>query len=170
MIVLLAALYMILRPISRGISLLAAFCKLIYVLFWFICLLDVFGALRLLGSTGSLQTLGPHSVAALAGMQVDSSRDAYYIGLALNGLGSALFAWVFFQSRYIPRTLAVWGIVASLYEAFCGLAYLIFPGFGAILSPNWYELPIMTFELLLTAWLLFRAFRPTRQVLAAAQG
>ena len=170
MIVLLAALYVILRPISRGISLLAAFCKLIYVLFWFICLLDVFGALRLLGSTGSLQTLGPNGVAALAGMQVDSSRDAYYIGLALNGLGSALFAWVFFQSRYIPRALAVWGIVASLYEAFCGLAYLIFPGFGAILSPNWYELPIMTFELLLTAWLLFRAFRPARQVLAAAQG
>src|ERR1051326_2908651 len=49
-IVLLAALYVILRPISRGISLFAAFCKLIYVLFWFICLLDVFGALRLMGN------------------------------------------------------------------------------------------------------------------------
>ena len=98
--------------------------------------------LRLLESTGSLRTFGPDGLAALAGLQLDSSRDAYYIGLTFNGLGAALFAWVFFQSRYEPRTLAVWGILSSLYEGFCGLAYLIYPGFGAILSANRYELPL----------------------------
>lgn len=158
-IVLLTALYIILRPTSRGISLFAAFCKLVYVLFWFVCLLDLFGALRLLGDTALLRTFGPDGLASLAGMQVDSSREAYYIGLAFNGLGSALFAWVFFQSRYIPRPLAVWGMLACLYEGFCGFAYLIYPGFGAILSANWYELPSMTFELLLGLWLLFRGPR-----------
>jgi hypothetical protein len=105
-------------------------------LFWFIVLLEVFGALHLVGSTGSLRTFGPDGIAALAVLQIDSSRDAYYIGLTFNGLGSALFAWVFFKSRYVPRTLAAWGILASLYQGFCGFAYLIDPGLGAILSAN----------------------------------
>ncbi len=169
-IVLLTALYIILRPVSRGVALFAAFSKLTYALFWFVVLLDLFGVLRLLGSTGALRTLGPDGLAGLAGMQFDSSRDAYYIGLALNGLGSALFAWVFFKSRYIPRIVAVWGIVASLYEAFCGFAYLIDPGFGSVLSPNWYELPLMTFELLLCLWLLFQGFRPLQTTVGAAHG
>jgi len=160
MIVLLTALYVILRPVNRGIALFAAFSKLTYVLFWFILLLDLFGALRLLRGAGSLRTFGPDGLAALAGWQFDSSLDAYYIGLAFHGLGSALFAWVLLQSRYVPRTLAIWGILGSLYEGFCGFAYLMHPSFGAILSPNWYELPPMTFEFLLSLWFLFRGLRP----------
>jgi hypothetical protein len=159
MFVLLTALYVILRPVNRGMALFAAFSKLTYAVFWFIVLLDLFGALRLLGGAGSLRTFGPDGWAALAGLQLDSSRDAYYIGLAFNGLGSALFAWVFFQFRYVPRTLALWGLLGSLYEGTCGFAYLIYPRFGAILSANWYELPAMTFELLLCLWLLFRGLR-----------
>jgi hypothetical protein len=169
MIVLLTALYVILRPVSKGIALFATFSKLMYVFFWFIVLLDIFGALRLVGSPGSSHTFGPDGVAALAGMRLDSSRDAYYIGLTFNGIGSALFAWMFFQSRYVPRTLAVWGVLASLYEGFCGIAYLLHPGVGTTLSPNWYELPAMTFELLLCAWLLFRGLTPTPTVLPARQ-
>jgi hypothetical protein len=160
MVVLLVALYVILRPVNRGVALFAAFSKVIYVVFWFIVLLDVFAALRSLGAAGPLRTLGVDGLATLAGLQLDSSRDAYYIGLAFNGLGSALFAWVFLQSRYVPRSLALWGVVASLYEGFCGFAYLIHPRFGRILSVNWYELPAMTFEVLLCLWLLFRGLRP----------
>ena len=171
MVVLLTALYMILRPISRGVALFAACSKLIYVFFWFVVLLNLFGALRLLGSAGSLQTFGPNGITSMAGMQIDSGRDAYYIGLTFNGLGTAFFAWAFFQSRYVPRTLALWGVLGSLYEGFCGFAYLIHPGFGTILSANWYELPPMTFELLLSLWLLYRGFRSQPQTaLSAAQG
>ena len=150
-------------------ALFAAFTKLVYVLFWFILLLDLFAALRLLGAGGSPQALGWDRVTALAGLQLDSSWDAYYIGLAFNGLGSALFAWVFFQSRYVPRTLAVWGILGSVYEGFCGFAYLMDPGFGAVLSPNWYELPLMTFELLLALWLLFGGLKTSQKVLSATK-
>lgn len=167
--VLLTALYVILRPVSRGLALFAAFSRLIYVVFWFVLLLDLFAALRLLAGGSSLQSFGPDGLAALAGLQLDSSRDAYYIGLTFDGLGSALFAWVFFQSRYIPRALAVWGVLGSLYEGFCGFAYLMHPRFGSILSANWYELPPMTFELLLAFWLLIRGLRSPQMVSGASQ-
>jgi hypothetical protein len=159
MFVLLTAAYVILRPVNRGVALIAAFSKITYAVFWFVVLLDLFGALRLMGGAGSLQAFGPDALAALAGSQIDSSRDAYYIGLVFNGLGSALFAWAFFQSRYVPRALALWGVLGSMYEALCGFAYLLYPGFGAILAADWYELPPMTFELLLSLWLLLRGLR-----------
>ena len=159
MVVQLTALYVILRQVNRGIALFATFSRLIYVFFWFVLVLDIFYALRLLGGAGSLRTFGPDGLAALAGSQLDSSRDAYYTGMIFNGLGLALFASVFFQSRYIPRALALWGVLASLYEAFCGFAYLFYPHFGTILSVNWYEYPLMSFELLLSLRLLFRSLR-----------
>ena len=169
-IVLLTALYVILRPVNRGMALFAAFSKLTYALFWFILVLDLFGALRLLGGGGSLRAFGPDGLAALAGSQLDSSRDAYYIGLVFNGLGSTLFALMFFQSRYVPRALALWGVLASLYEVFCGFAYLYYPNFGAILSANSYEMPALTFELLLCLWLLLRGLRSPEKSLTSGQG
>jgi hypothetical protein len=151
-------------------ALFAAFSKLTYALFWFIFVLDLFGALRLLGGGGSLRAFGPDGLAALAGSQLDSSRDAYYIGLVFNGLGSTLFALMFFQSRYIPRALALWGVLASLYEVFCGFAYLFYPNFGAILSANSYEMPALSFELLLCLWLLLRGLRSPEKPLTSGQG
>ena len=168
-IVQLTALYVILRQVNRGIALFAAFSRLLYVFFWFVLVLDLFCALRLMGGAGSLRTFGPNGLAALAGSQLDSSRDAYYIGMVFNALGLALFASVFFQSRYIPRALALWGVLTSLYEAFCGLAYLFYPNFGTILSVNWYEYPLMSFELLLSLWLLFRGLRSPNKHLAIGQ-
>lgn len=159
LVVLIAALYVILRPISRGMALFAAFSKLIYLVFWFFLVLDIFSSLRLLGATGLLRSIGTDGLAALAGSQIDSSRDAYYIGLVFNGLGSALFAWVLFQSRYLPRALAIFGVLSALYEGVCGFAYLFHPKFGAVLSPNWYELPLMLFEIALCLWFLFRGLR-----------
>jgi hypothetical protein len=156
MIVLLTALYALLRPVNRGMALCAAFSRVIYTIFWFICILDTFGALRMLAGAGALQGFGAGGLAALAGAQLDTGRDAYYIGMVFNALGSALFAWVLFQSQYIPRVLALWGVLSAVYEGFCGFAYLLYPRFGVMHSPNWYELPPMTFDLLLCFWLLFR--------------
>lgn len=168
MIVLLTALYVLLRPVNRGMALCAAFSRLIYAAFWFIFVLDMLGALRFLAGAGALQGFGPDGLAALAGAQLDAGRDAYYIGLVFNGLGSALFAWVLFQSRYIPRPLAWWGILSAVYEGFCGFSYLLYPRFGGMHSANWYELPPMTFDLLLCFWLLFRRLKSPETALAPA--
>jgi len=166
MIVLLTALYVLLRPVNRGMALCAALSRVIYAVFWFIFILDMLGALRFLAGAGALRGFAPDGLAALAGAQLDAGRDAYYIGLVFNGLGSALFAWVLLQSRYIPRLLALWGVISAVYEGFCGFAYLLYPRFGLMHSANWYELPPMTFDLLLCLWLLFRGLKSPEAVLA----
>jgi hypothetical protein len=140
-VVLLTALYVVLSPVNRGLALFAAFSRLVYVGMWFVQVLGSFSALRIMGGEGQLQVFESKQLQALAGLQLASGWDAYYIGLAFYALSTLLFSWLFFQSRYIPRILAAWGMVASLFEAVCAVVYLNDHGFGAVVSVNWYEMP-----------------------------
>ncbi|MGA2650183.1 MAG: DUF4386 domain-containing protein [Terracidiphilus sp.] len=158
-VVLLTALYVVLRPINRGVALFAAFSRLVYVAMWFVQVLGSFCALRLMKGQGSLQAFDPKQLQALAGLQLASGWDAYYIGLSFYALSTLLFSWLFFQSRYIPRVLAASGILASLFEGVCGSAYLTHREFGGVVSVNWYEMPTMLFELALCIWILWKGWR-----------
>ena len=169
--VILVALYLVLRPIGRGIALFAGLSQLVYALTWFISLLDQLYALRVMGGGGSLLGFDAQHIEALAGLHLASGWDAYYVGLSFSGLGTALFSYLFFRSRYIPRALAGYGILACLFEGFCGLSYLLFPGFGAIVSVNWYENPVLLFNVLLCAWILIKGLKqPQPAALPHAEG
>jgi hypothetical protein len=106
MVVLLTALYVVLRPVGRGLALFATFSRLAYAFLWFVMILDLFAVLRLMGGFSYLQALESDRLRALAGLRLASGLDAYYIGLMFYGLGSVVFSYLWFKSRYIPRTLA----------------------------------------------------------------
>ncbi len=158
-VVLLTALYVIFRPVNRGLALFAAFSRLVYVAMWFIQVLSSFSALRMMVGEGPLQALESKQLQALAGLQLASGWDAYYIGLTFYALSTLLFSWLFFQSRYIPRILAAWGVLASLFEGVCAFAYLNNREFGSVVSVNWYEIPTVFFELAVCIWILATALR-----------
>ncbi len=159
-VVLLTALFVVLAPVNRGLALLAAFSRLVFVTMWFVQVLGSFSALRIMGGEGQLHAFESKQLQALAGLQLASGWDAYYIGLAFYALSTLLFSWLFFQSRYIPRILAAWGVLASLFEGVCAGAYLNDRGFGAMVSVNWYETPTALFELGLCVWILVKWRRP----------
>ncbi|MGA2907072.1 MAG: DUF4386 domain-containing protein [Terracidiphilus sp.] len=159
-IIVMAALYVMFRPISRGLTLFAASTRLVGVVMWFIGLIDLFDALRIMRGAGYLQAFKPEHLQALAGLQLASGWDAYYIGLTISPIGSVLFSYLFFKSRYVPRALAVCGMAASLFEGVCGFAYLIDRNFGAMISVNWYEMPVFFFDVALCIWILVRGLAP----------
>jgi len=167
-VVMLVALYIVLRPISRGIALFAAFSQLIFIVLWFIELIGQFCALRVM--SGTLQGFNPQQLQALAGFQLASGWDAYYIGLPFSALATAVFSYLFLRSRYIPRILAGFGILSCLFEGFCGFAYLLFPGYGAIVSVNYYEMPVLLFNVGLCAWILIKGLRPAEPAKLAPTG
>jgi uncharacterized protein DUF4386 len=55
LVVLLTALYVILKPVNRGLALLAAFWRLVYALMWILMTLNLFEALRLLSGADYLR-------------------------------------------------------------------------------------------------------------------
>jgi hypothetical protein len=163
-VVLLTALYVLLNPVLRGVALFAALSRLVYVAMWFQQLIGDFTALRIMTAEGPMQSFESKQLQALAGLQLASGWDAYYIGLTFYALSTLLFSWLFFRSRIVPRILAALGVLASTYELVCGFAYLNCREFGAIVSVNYYELPTMLFELALSIWLIIIVVKSRRSI------
>ncbi|HVN93026.1 MAG TPA: DUF4386 domain-containing protein [Terracidiphilus sp.] len=160
LVVMPAALYRALRPVERGLALFAALCWVMYACMWFVFVLDLFGALRTMTDVTYQPGFDPQTLAALAGLQLASGTDAYYVGLGFNGAGLLFFSVLFLKSRYIPRTLAAFGIATSIFETICGFVYLVDRSFGTIVSVDWYEMPTMLFAVVLCGWILVRGLRP----------
>jgi uncharacterized protein DUF4386 len=160
LVILLAALYIILRPIGRGLAVFAAALRMSYACLWFITLLHDLGASRIVSGIEYLKAFEPERLQAMAALHLASAWDAYYIALTFYGLGTLFFSYLWWKSRYIPRTLAGFGFVSSLFAGFCALGYLLYPRFGDVVAPSLYEIPIALFELLTSFWLLARGLRP----------
>src|SRR5437762_4537969 len=133
-IVLLTALYVVLAPVNRGLTLAGASFRLAFVMLWLVAPLNSLGALRLLNDSSYLQIFVPERLQALARAQIASSFDDYYVGLPFFGLAATVCAWSWFRSNYIPKGLAIFGIIASAWCVLCALIYLIFPHFNKVVN------------------------------------
>src|SRR6266404_6922177 len=87
-IVLLAALYVILKPANRGLALVGALFRLVFALLWLLTTLNMLGALRLLGSATYLQVFEADRLQALARLHIGANFDYYYVGLPFFGLAA----------------------------------------------------------------------------------
>ena len=158
-VVLLTALYVILKPVSRGLALLAAFWRLVWVLIWLAMTLNLFAALRLLHGADYLRAFEAERLQALARFYLGTSFDYYYVGLLFGALASTVCGYLWFKSRYIPRALAVFGVISSAFCVACTLVFYIFPNFDKIVNLWWFDSPMGIFDLALSFWLLFRGIR-----------
>src|SRR5437868_647564 len=159
-VVLLSALYVILAPVNRGLALAGALFRLVFAMLWLIAPLNSLAALRLLGDTPYLKIFEPDRLQALARVQLAGSFDDYYVGLPLFGLAATICAWLWFKSNYIPRGLALYGVISSAWCVVCAFVYLIFPHFDKIVNDWWFDFPMALFELVVSFWLLIKGLKP----------
>ena len=160
-VVLLTALYVILRPVSGGLALLAAFWRLVWVLMWLVMTLSLFDALRLLHGGDYLQAMEPERLQALAKLYLGTRFDYYYVGLLFGSLASTVCGYLWLKSRYIPRALAAFGLISSAFCVACTLVFYIFPHFNKIVNLWWFDTPMGLFDIALSFWLIFKGLRPS---------
>lgn len=158
-VVLLAALYVILKPVNRNLALVAAFCRLVYALMWGVTAFNMLGALRLLGDAAYLPVFEADQLQTLARLHI--AIDAYYVGLPFWGLASTVCSYLWFKSRYIPRALAAFGVISSAWCVICAFAFIVFPHFETTVNAYWFDMPMVIFELALGFWLLLKGLRPS---------
>jgi hypothetical protein len=164
-VILLAALYVILKPVNPGLALVGALFRLVFALLWLLSTLNLLAALRLLGSAPYLQVFEPTQLQTLARAYIAMTFDDYYVGLPFFGLAATVCAWLWLKSNYIPRWLAIFGVISSAFCVLCAFIYLIFPGFAKPVNPYWFDSPMALFEMALAFWLLFKGLRPTTMVM-----
>ncbi len=156
-VVLLTALYVILKPVNRSLAMLAAFWRLAYALMWVVIALNLFDVLRLLSGADYLRVFETDRLQALARLYL--GVPAYSIGLPFYGLGSAVCSYLWFKSRYIPGALAAWGVISSVWCVTCAFANIIIPNFAKVVNPWWFDTPMASFEMATGFWLLFKGIQ-----------
>lgn len=153
------SLYVILKPVNKNFALTAALTRFVYASMWAIMAINTFGALRLLGDAGFLKVFETDQLQALSRLLLNNSWDAYYVGLPFWGLAATVCSYLLLKSKYIPKTLAIFGITSSAWCVFCAFAYLIFPGYGEIVHIGLFDVPLTIFELTLGFWLLIKGLK-----------
>jgi hypothetical protein len=155
------AFYILLKPVSNALSLLAAFFRLGQAAILGINLLNLFFVLQLLSGADYLTVFGADQLQALVLLFLNGHSLGYAIGLVPFGLSLLVLGYLVFKSGYIPKILGVLLIVASL-------GYLI-DSFASFLLPNYdhYEaifalvvfLPAFIGELSMCLWLLIKGVK-----------
>lgn len=158
-VVLLAALYVVLKPVNRLLAILGALFRFVFVSLWLLTTVNLLSALRLLGPASYLQVFESDRLQVLARLQIAASFDDYYIGLPFFALAATVCSYLWFRSGYIPTLLAGFGVIASAWCVICALVFLIFPGFDKTVNAYWFDSPMAIFELIVSIWLLVSGIR-----------
>lgn len=175
-VVLNAALYQLLAPVHRGLARFAAFLRLVEVSVGGAIAVSGFIVLSLLSGAEPLQPFAPRELQGLAHVIVSARESGYMILLLFFGLGSTTYMYLLVRSRYVPRALALLGLVGSALAALFALTRMLFPAFIAAafaavrsLPPVALALlalvlaPLLLFELVFGLWLLVKGVRIGRE-------
>jgi hypothetical protein len=165
-VVLLSALYVIFAPVNLGLALNGALFRLVFAILWLIAPLNSLAGLRLLGDATYLKAFEPDRLQALARVQLAGSFDDYYVGLPFFDLAATVCAWLWLKSKYIPKGLAIFGVISSAWCVLCAFLFLIFPNFNKIVNDYIFDSPMAIFELVVSLWLLFKGLQPSRIAMA----
>jgi hypothetical protein len=120
------ALYRLFRPVSEGISMLAAWLRIVYAGVFLVAISQLVGALRLIGDAGYFGVFSTAQVHAQALLQINTFKDTWDAGLVLFGLNLLVVAYLAYRSGYVPRLLGA-------LLAIAGVGY-VFDSFGRVLS------------------------------------
>ncbi len=113
-----------------------------------------------LGAFTSSQPSGPLSGEqgqALATLTRHAGIATYNIAALCFSLGSILFFYLFWKSRYIPRMLSVLGLLASVMVPVMCFGSLVFPEYSTTLKYGW--APMALAEVTTGVWLMLFAVR-----------
>ena len=158
-VLLITSLYVVLERVNRRLALLAAFFRLMENTILVVAVLNDFYVLRLLSGASYVSGLDPAALASVARVSIGAHNSAYGVALLLFGFGSSIFCYLWLKSGYIPRPLAAFGLIASVWIGICSFAFVVFPELNRVIGVGLYGGPIFLFELTMGLWLLIKGIR-----------
>ena len=147
-------LYVLLRPVSKTLSLVAASFRLLaHPAIGSVNLLNHFGVLLLLDGSDALTVFDTDQLQALASLLLSAHGVGYLIGGAFFGVHLLLLGYLLHKSEYFPTILGVLLVVASLGYLTESFGNFLFPEYAPIYV--WVvSVPAVVGEVSLCVWLL----------------
>jgi Domain of unknown function (DUF4386) len=134
-IVFIALFYELLKPVSRSVSLLAAFLGLAGCVIKTLSRLFFIAPLFVLGGVHYLRVFSREQLQAIALLFLRVNDQGAAISLAFFGFHALLTGYLTFRSTFLPRILGAWSMLAGLgWLTFLSptLGYRLFPYLAAV--------------------------------------
>lgn len=150
--------YVLLRPVSNTLALLAAFFRLLQAAVLGVNLLNLFFALQLFGAAGDSAALNAEQAQTLGMLFLDAHSIGYSLGLVFFGVYLFLIGYLVFRSGYLPRLLGGLLMLAAagyLVDSFAQVLLTNYAAYANILALVVF-VPALVAELSLALWLLVR--------------
>lgn len=146
-------LYELLKPVSRSLSLLAAFFSLVGIAIGAVAALGHLAPLLLLNGAHYLNVFSTADLQAMALLALKLHAQGYLICLVFFGFYEGMLGYLIFRLTFLPRTLGVLVTLAGTAFLINSFALFLSPAIGGALNPYMLALDGIG-EIGLMLWLL----------------
>jgi hypothetical protein len=153
--------YVLLRPVSRNIALLAVLFNLVQTGVLVANKMTLLLPLFLLGSGEYLRAFSPEQLQALAYVSLRVHDYGFGFGLIFFGVECILVGWLIVRSQYLPRAIGFMMQLAGVCYLTNSFALVLSPELASSLFPA-ILLPPFIAELSLALWLLLKGVDATK--------
>ncbi len=152
-VALLLILFVLLRPVSKDLALLAAFFNLVSIGLEAATTLYLLVALFPLGNAGYLKAFAPEQLYAMASLSLRSHSSGFGLSLIFFGCFCLVIGYLIFRSGFLPKALGVLMQIAGLSYLTNSFSLILAPAFANRIFPI-IVVPAFVGEASLCLWLL----------------
>jgi hypothetical protein len=167
-IVLSVVLYVLLRPVNKTLSMVAAVSRLAMTTIHGLNLLNYYFVLQLIGGGNLMTAFGPEQVQALVMMFLEAHSVGFSIGIAFLVPHVLILGYLIVQSGYFPKVLGFLFIAAGIGYLFDTTGLLLVPSYTT--TPGLIAIVIAAAEIAFPIWLLVKGVNPVGWQKRAQEG
>ena len=158
-IVLSVVLYVLLKPVNKTLSLVAAVSRLAMTTIHGLNLLNYYFVFQLLNGADFATAFGPDQVNALVTLFLDAHSIGFTIGIAFLVPHVLILGYLIVQSGYFPKVLGFLFIAAGIGYLFDAIGLLLVPSYTT--TPGLIQMVIAAAEIAFPIWLLVKGVNMT---------
>lgn len=159
-IVLSVVLYVLLKPVNKTLSLVAAVSRLAMTTIHGVNLLNYYFVLQLINGGNIAMAFGPEQVQTLVTLFLDAHSIGFTIGVAFLVPHVLILGYLIVQSGYFPKALGFLFIAAGVGYLFDTTGLLLVSGYTT--TPGVIALVIAVAEIAFPIWLLVKGVNMAR--------
>ncbi len=168
-IIVIAILYVLLRPVNRTLALVAAFARLAMTTVMAVNLFNSLGVLLLLSDAEYLTVFEPDQLDALMLLFLNLHESGIYIWQVFLGLHLIALGYLVFKSGYFPRILGILLMAACLGYLMDSLGILLPSSEAISIVSSVFLVATVIGEVSFTFWLLIKGVNVERWEIRARE-
>ncbi len=151
-------LYVLLRPVSRDLALVAVFFNVVSIAIEGVAAVSLAAALLPMTSAAYVNAFTPEQLNVIAMLSIRTHSAGFGIALIFFGVECVILGYLISRSGYMPRSIGVLMQIAGVCYVINSFALLLSPPLSSRLFPA-ILLPSLMAELSLALWLLVKGVR-----------